>query len=161
CHQLPQIGPSRPGYAIESLTLDMLQCRRAPIWAFCGQETCPRITERPTAAARWRLQIDLAGDLRACRSRYPDGPVRILVDPDPAGPADRGALADDIRRLRRARANQPLGQRRVQASRDWVFDRPPVDGEERPYLERTLRARRVRPGYPQVEVAGHAPYIEH
>src|SRR5215471_6089085 len=118
-------------------------------------------SDRAASSTLPALQVDLSGDLRARRSGYPDGPIQILVDPDPAAPAERGALADDIRRRRQARAEQPLGQRRIQASGDRIFDRLPVDGEERAYLELTLRARRVWPGDPQVEIAGIAPNVEH
>src|SRR5215467_7883746 len=118
-------------------------------------------SDRAASSTLPALQVDLSGDLRARRSGYPDGPVQILVDPDPAAPAERGALADDIGRRRQVRAEQPLGQRRVQASGDRIFDRLPVHGEERPYLEFTLRARRVRPGDSDVEIAGHAPDVEH
>src|SRR4051794_17805576 len=92
---------------------------------------------------------------RGCRvAADPDRAVELL-DVDAPGTAQRGALGGDVRRGQ-AVAREPLPDAGVETAGDRVLDDTDVRAE-RPDLDLTLRAGRVRPRDADVEVAECRP----
>jgi hypothetical protein len=75
----------------------------------------------------------------------------------PADPAESGPLARDVGGVGAAGAQQPRGQRRVQAAGHRVLRGDAIAGEERPDLERLRRPRRIGAGQAKVEVCWPRP----
>ena len=80
------------------------------------------------------------------------GAFIVLRDVHAPGPAEHRALARDVGRGRATRAQEPLGERGVEAPRHGILDHRAVLGEEGAYLPGLRRALRVRADDADVEL---------
>src|SRR5687768_4352920 len=104
------------------------------------------------AASRCGSEVRAAGEEGLGAPADPDRAVRVLVDLDPAIAAEPRPLRGDIRCGGKARAQQPLRGRGIEAAGHRIFEHGAVMvAEEDPDLVGDLRAGRMRADDAEVE----------
>jgi hypothetical protein len=104
-----------------------------------------------------RSQAHRAIDAGHAGAADPDSAAAIAFDEHPAFARQRRALRGHVALGRQAGADEPLGQRGVQAAGDGVFAQAVVAREEGAHFKRRVAPCRVRPHHANVQPGQHRP----